>query len=91
MDALSELEQNTSKAITALRSSQRIDIRTKVWIQPGNSSLRSTFVMEGLTADISIGGCIILTPRLHEPSRRLSSIAAMHRVVSEFSVRVEVS
>ena len=63
MDALSELEKNTSQAITALRSSQRVDIRTKVWIQPGNSSLRSTFVMEGLTADISNGGCMILTPR----------------------------
>lgn len=63
LDALSELEKNTSKAITAMRSSQRIDIRTKVWVQPGNSSARSGFVMEALTADISKGGCMILTPR----------------------------
>lgn len=63
MDALSELEKNTSQAITALRSSQRIDIRTRVWIQPGNSSARSSLVIEGLTADISNGGCMILTPR----------------------------
>jgi len=63
LDALSELEKNTSKAITALRSSQRLDIRTKVWVQPGNSSERSGFVMEGLTADISKGGSMILTPR----------------------------
>jgi len=63
LDALSELEKNTSKAITALRSSQRVDIRTKIWIQPGNSSTRSSFVMEGLTADISSGGCMVLTPK----------------------------
>ena len=56
LDALSELEQNTSQAITAMRASQRIDIRTRVWIQPGNSSNRTGFVIEGLTADISRGG-----------------------------------
>jgi hypothetical protein len=63
LDALSELEQNTSQAITALRASQRIDIKTRVWIQPGNSSSRSGFTIEGLTADISRGGCMLLVPR----------------------------
>jgi hypothetical protein len=63
LDALSELEQNTSQAITAMRASQRIDIRTRVWIQPGNSSSRTGFVIEGLTADISRGGCMLLIPR----------------------------
>ena len=63
LDALSELEQNTSQAITAMRASQRSDIRTRVWIQPGNSSNRTGFVIEGLTADISRGGCMLLIPR----------------------------
>ncbi len=44
MDALSEFGKNTSQAIIALRSSQRMDLRTKVPVQPENSSLRSTFV-----------------------------------------------
>ena len=61
LDALSDLERNTSHAIVAQRSSKRIDIQTKVFIQAGNSSQRGK-IIETLSADISNGGCMLLSP-----------------------------
>ncbi len=63
LEALRELEQNTSQAIIAARSSERVDIRTPVVIRPGNSSDRHRFRLEGMTADISDGGMMVLTTR----------------------------
>ena len=60
LEALAELERNTSDAILAQRSSERIEIQTKVLIQPGNVSERHYFTIEGVTADISNGGCMLL-------------------------------
>lgn len=64
MDALSELEKNTSQAIVALRSSQRIHLRTKVWVQPGDSGLRSTFVLVSRVAFI-LAALIVFMRILH--------------------------
>ena len=63
LESLSELEHNTSDAILAQRSSERIEIQTRLILQPGNSSDRHRFSIEGVTADISNGGCMVLTPR----------------------------
>ena len=63
LEALAELECNTSDAILAQRSSERIEIQTKVLVQPGNVSERHRYTIEGVTADISNGGCMVLLPR----------------------------
>ena len=63
LESLSQLEQNTSEAVIRQRSSERISIRTKVWISPGNASQRDQYRIEGLTGDISAGGCLVLAGR----------------------------
>ena len=63
LEALSELECNTSDAILAQRSSERIDIQSTVFVQPANASERHQYRIEGVTADISNGGSMILLPR----------------------------
>ncbi len=61
LEALNELENNTDQAILAQRSSERIDVRTRVVIRPANSSERTAMTVEAMTADISDGGCRVLT------------------------------
>jgi hypothetical protein len=63
LEALNELAENTSEAIVRQRASERLEIRTKVVIAPGNSGQRHEFAAEGLTADLSCGGCKILVGR----------------------------
>ena len=63
LEALSELENNTSEAIVAQRSSERLEIQTKVIIRNGNASQRHVFAIEAVTADVSNGGCMVLMPR----------------------------
>lgn len=63
LEALGQLEQNTSEAVIRQRASKRLEIRTKVWIQPANASQRDEFRIEGLTGDISSGGCLVLSGR----------------------------
>lgn len=63
LDALAALETNTNAAILAQRSSQRLEIQTKLVVRPGNASQRHEFSIPGVTADISAGGCMVLLPR----------------------------
>jgi len=63
LEALSELTENTSDAILRQRSSERVRIRTRVTIRPGDSSRRHDYAIDGLTGDISSGGCQVLTER----------------------------
>ena len=63
LEALRELAENTSEAIVRQRASERLEIRTKVVIAPGNSGQRHEFAAEGLTGDLSSGGCKILVGR----------------------------
>jgi hypothetical protein len=60
LEALSELAENTSDAIVRQRVSERVQIRAKVTIRPGNSSRRHEYAIDGLTGDISNGGCQVL-------------------------------
>ncbi len=61
LESLHELGQNTHAAFVAQRASERLDIRTKVEIRPGNCSARHLSVVHGVTQDISNGGCMVLT------------------------------
>ena len=63
LEALGELERNTDEAIIAQRSSERLEIKSRVWVRPGNVSERHRFTVEGMTGDISNGGCQVLLPR----------------------------
>ena len=63
LESLSELERNTNAAVMAQRTSQRVEIQAKIVIQPGNSSERQQCRLEGVTADISDGGCMALLPQ----------------------------
>lgn len=63
LEALAELEQNTRQSIARQRAHERIELRAAVFVRPGNSSERHRLVVEGLTADVSAGGCLLLLSR----------------------------
>jgi hypothetical protein len=58
--SLADLEGNTSEAIKRARSSTRLRIKSKVIAQPGNSGDRFKWKVQGITGDVSSGGCQIL-------------------------------
>ncbi|MCK6485957.1 MAG: PilZ domain-containing protein [Phycisphaerae bacterium] len=60
--ALHELERNTPDQIRRQRTHFRLIVKAKVVIQPGNASDALRFRIQGVTGDISEGGCRILTP-----------------------------
>ena len=62
LELLTDLERNKSDEIKRLRASTRICIRSKVIAQPGNSGDRLKFKVQGVTGDLSAGGCQILFP-----------------------------
>ena len=62
LEALAELEHNTPDQVKQLRSHERITIRAKVTAQPGNTSRRHEISIQGVSGDISQGGCLILFP-----------------------------
>jgi len=61
-DLLRELEQQTSEAIRKQRSTERHEVNCAVRVRPGNASQLSEPVLEGVTGDVSPGGCRIMTP-----------------------------
>ena len=62
LEALVDLERNTSDAIIKSRSTARLRMKSKVIAQPGNSGDRAKLKMQGILGDISAGGCQILFP-----------------------------
>jgi len=60
--SLADLERNTSEAIIKSRGNARLRVKSKVIAQPGNSGDRRKIKMQGITGDISSGGCQILFP-----------------------------
>lgn len=63
LDALVALEQSTQSNVTKLRAHERINIHCKVLVQTGNSSERHVPGVEIVTADVSNGGSMALSPR----------------------------
>lgn len=61
-DLLKDLEQQTNENIKRQRTSERISIKAKVILQPGNASELLTFKVQGVTGDISKGGCGAIFP-----------------------------
>ncbi len=62
LESLADLEHNKSDVVKRARSSSRIRIKSKVIAQPGNSGDRLKSKVQGVTGDISAGGCQILFP-----------------------------
>ncbi len=62
LESLADLESNKSDAVKRARASTRLRIKSKIIAQPGNSSKRLKFKIQGVTGDISAGGCQILFP-----------------------------
>lgn len=61
-DLLDELERNRPEVIRKQRAHQRVRIKVKVIIRPGNTSDQSKLKIQGMTGDISEGGCCVLSP-----------------------------
>lgn len=59
---LRELEQQTPEAIRKQRSSERQELSIGVVIRPGNASDRIECAdVDGVTGDVSTGGCRVMT------------------------------
>lgn len=61
-ELLSELERNTRREIHTQRGQERLEIKAKLIVRPGNTSSLSEFSVQGVTGDISEGGCRALMP-----------------------------
>lgn len=57
-----QLEANTAEAVKAQRKHARVNFRARVAAQPGNSGERHKFTINGVSGDISCGGCLVLFP-----------------------------
>ncbi len=62
LELLAELERSTPDAVKRARAHTRLDIRCKVFAQPGDMSRRLDMKLQGMTGDISRGGCQALFP-----------------------------
>ncbi len=62
IEALKELSGNSEAAVIASRASERLDIQTGVVMRPANASARHSFALETVSADISDGGCMLISP-----------------------------
>ena len=59
---LAELEKNSTDAVERARAHVRHTIRSKVIIRPADASRRYTSKYQGITGDVSAGGCQALLP-----------------------------
>jgi hypothetical protein len=59
---LRDLERNTPEEIRRQRAHFRLAIKVTVVLQPGNASELMSFKVQGVTGDISEGGCSALFP-----------------------------
>lgn len=61
-ELLTELERNTSDELRARRQHFRVSIKTPLIIRPGGMSDFGKFRLQGVTGDLSQGGCLCLLP-----------------------------
>lgn len=61
-DLLQELERNTPEEIRQQRTRFRVAVKAKVALQPGNASELLKYKVQGVSGDVSEGGCRILFP-----------------------------
>lgn len=61
-DLLQELERNKSDEIRRQRQHFRLMLKARVTLLPGSASELMTFRVQGVTGDLSEGGCCALFP-----------------------------
>lgn len=61
-DLLQDIERQTGNEIRRLRAHERLCIKMKVLLQSGNSSQLLDYKVQGITGDISEGGCQAMFP-----------------------------
>ena len=61
-DTLQDMERRTSDDLRQGRVHERFSIKSKVILQPGNSSEFLSFKVQGIIGDISSGGCRAMFP-----------------------------
>ena len=61
-ELLQDLEKQTSDEIRKQRSHERVSIKAKVILQSGNSSELLSYKLQGVTGDVSEGGCRAMFP-----------------------------
>ena len=61
-DLLQDIERQTSEKIRKMRVHERLCIKMKVLLQSGNSSELLDYKVQGVTGDISSGGCQAMFP-----------------------------
>ena len=59
---MKSLERQTTSEIVRERTSVRVEHKLKVVVRPGNASQQLAFKVQGLTADLSRGGCRMIVP-----------------------------
>ena len=60
VELVREMEQSTPDSIKKMRAHTRLEIKSRLIVQPGNHSDRLRLKLQGMTGDISPGGCQIL-------------------------------
>ena len=61
-DTLQDIERHTSDEARQQRKHKRFQVKTKVILQPGNSSEFLSFKVQGIIGNISEGGCQAMFP-----------------------------
>jgi hypothetical protein len=61
-ELLQDLEKQTSEEIRKQRACERIAVKAKVILQSGNSSELLSYKLQGVTGDVSEGGCRAMFP-----------------------------
>ncbi|MCF7958285.1 MAG: PilZ domain-containing protein [Phycisphaerae bacterium] len=61
-NVLQDIERQTDNNIKQKRSSERISVRAKIILQPANSSEFMSIKIQGVSGDISSGGCSAMFP-----------------------------
>jgi hypothetical protein len=62
-DVLSRLGSEVTDEVKAKRLHERVELRARVQVQPGNMSERDEFKVQGVLGDLSNGGMQALFPR----------------------------
>lgn len=62
LDLLEDLEHQTLDNVARLRTHERISLRIKILLSPGNLSELVAAPLEGFTKDLSQGGCAAVFP-----------------------------
>lgn len=62
-DVLSRLGDEVTDEVKSQRAHERVELRARVQVQPGNMSARDSFKVQGVLGDLSDGGMQALFPR----------------------------